>query len=120
MVLLNHIAIIVSSEDGVSFYKSFGFEEKSREVRPASHDERIYLSNGIITLEIYKDATHPPRVSNPEAYGLRHICFQVDKLEGECREDKRGRFKFVYDPDGQPVEIREIKPEAPEIWSYCV
>ena len=114
MYLLNHIAIIVSSEAGVGFYKNLGFEEKSREARPSNHDELIYLSNGLLTLEIYKDSTHPKRVTNPEAYGLRHICFQVEKLEGECKEDKKGRFTFIYDPDGLPIEIREVKPGAPE------
>ena len=61
MYLLNHIAIIVSNEDGVDFYKKLGFEEKSRDIRPEQHDERVYLSNGITTLEIYKDATHPKK-----------------------------------------------------------
>lgn len=118
MMLLNHIAIIVSSEVGVAFYKQLGFEEKSREVRPSAHDELIYLSNGVTVLEIYKDPTHPKRVTNPEAYGLRHLCFQVETLEGQCKEDKKGRFKFIYDPDGLPIEIREVKPEASDFWSF--
>lgn len=37
-MLLNHIAIIVSSEEGVNFYKSLDFEELSREVKSKSHD----------------------------------------------------------------------------------
>lgn len=53
MLLLNHIAIIVSSKVGVDFYKQLGFEEKFREIRPTAHDELIYLSNGITALEIY-------------------------------------------------------------------
>lgn len=110
-MILNHIAIIVSSEEGIDFYKSLGFSEISREIRPTCHDELIYLSDGSVTLEIYKDPTHPKRITNPEAYGLRHLCFQVEKLEGECKEDKKGRFKFIYDPDGLPIEIREIKTE---------
>ena len=104
---LNHIAIIVSSEDGVSFYKSLGFNEISREIREQQHDELIYLSNGNITLEIYKDATHPKRVTNPEAYGLRHLCFEIEEITGECKVDNKGKFKFIYDPDGLPIEIRE-------------
>ena len=113
MLILNHIAIIVSSEDGIDFYKSLGFKEESREIRKESHDELIYLSDGLVTLEIYKDSTHPKRVTNPEAYGLRHLCFQVEKLEGEYKVDKKGKFKFIYDPDGLPIEIREIKPNYP-------
>lgn len=117
-MILNHIAIIVSSEKGIDFYKSLGFKETSREIRKESHDELIYLTDGITALEIYKDPTHPKRMTNPEAYGLRHLCFQVEKLDGECKEDKKGRFKFIYDPDGLPIEIREVKPKAPENWSF--
>ena len=104
---LNHIAVIVSSEDGVTFYKELGFEEISRVERPESHDELIYLTNGDIVLELYKDPTHPDRVTAPEAYGLRHLCFEVDHIDGECLSDENGRFTFLYDPDGQPIEIRE-------------
>ena len=75
-MLLNHIAIIVSREEGLDFYKTLGFKEVSREVRPENHDELIYLSDGLLTLEIYKDSTHPKRVTNPEAYGLRIFAFK--------------------------------------------
>lgn len=123
MMLLNHIAIIVSSEDGIDFYKQLGFDEQSREIRPVAHDELIYLSNGITVLEIYKDSTHPKRVTNPEALGLRHIGFQVENLEkflddvkmvAQIKEDKKGRFLFLNDPDLLPIEIREVKPSFPK------
>ena len=117
-MMLNHIAIIVSSEAGVAFYKSLGFEEKSREVRHECHDELIYLSDGIVTLEIYKDSTHPKRLNNPEAYGLRHLCFQVEDIGEDYKIDKKGKFKFIYDPDGLPIEIREIKPKSPDNWKF--
>ncbi len=116
--LLNHIAIIVSSEDGIEFYKSLGFEELSREIRTNCHDELIYLSNGLVTIEIYKDPTHPKRLTNPEAYGLRHLCFEVEDIGDEYKVDNKGKFKFIYDPDGLPIEIREVKPKAPENWSF--
>ena len=118
LILLNHIAIIVSSEEGVAFYKTFGFKELSREVRPENHDVLIYLSNGLITLEIYKDSTHPNRLTNPEAYGLRHLCFQVEDIGKDYKTDKNGKFKFIYDPDGLPIEIREVKPKSPDNWSF--
>ena len=114
MYILNHIAIIVSSEDGIDFYKNLGFEEISREIRNnENHDELIYLSNGLTTLEIYKDSTHPKRITNPEAYGLRHLCFQVEDIGDDYKIDKKGKFKFIYDPDGLPIEIREVKPHTP-------
>ena len=67
-------------------------------------------------LEVFVDSTHPARVSNPEAYGLRHVAFEVDDLKDEwnrlskynpepIREDFR--IFFVKDPDGCPIEIRE-------------
>ena len=108
-MILNHIALIVSSEEGVDFYKALGLIEQSREVRPDNHDELIYLSNGELTLEIYKDSTHPKRLTNPEAYGLRHLCFQVEDIGVDYKTDKKGKFKFIYDPDGLPIEIREVK-----------
>ena len=118
LLLLNHIAIIVSSEEGVEFYKSLGFKEASREIRLDNHDELIYLSDGLLTLEIYKDPTHPKRAANPEAYGLRHLCFQVEDIGEDYKLDKNGnKFKFIYDPDGLPIEIKEIKPKTPDDWN---
>ncbi len=104
---LDHIAVIVSSEDGVTFYKNLGFAEQSRTARPACHDELIYLSGNGLVLEIYKDPTHPERVTDPEAYGLRHLCFSVEHIDGECMTDAKGRFTYIRDPDGLPIEIRE-------------
>ena len=118
MYMLNYISIIVSSEEGVDFYKFLGFKEISRDIRPEQHDEVIKLSDGLTTLKIYKDPTHPKRVTNPEAYGLRSLCFKVEKIDGECKEDKFGRFKYIYDPDGLPIEIREVKPTSRKEWSF--
>ncbi len=109
-MILNHVAIIVSSEKGVDFYKSLGFDEVTREVRPDNHDELIYLSDGAVVLEIYKDGTHPIRLMNPEAYGLRHLCFLTDNIGSDYKLDKNGdKFRFITDPDGQPIELREVK-----------
>ena len=118
LMSLNHIAIITSSEEDIDFYKSLGFEELGRETRPSCHDELIYLSNGLVTLEIYKDSTHPKRLTNPEAYGLRHLCFQVKDIGEDYKTDKNGKFKFIYDPDGLPIEIREFKSKSPDNWSF--
>lgn len=114
-MLLNHIAIIVSSEAGVEFYKQFGYREVSRTVRPECHDSLVILSGDNSTLEIFVDGTHPARVTNPEALGLRHLCFQVEDLdvfqfEEAIRVKTTGeRYSFLKDPDGLPIEIIEIK-----------
>ncbi len=63
---------------------------------------------------------HPETVSDPEAKGLRHIAFWVDSLNEimkivkceEVRTDWIGReFTFTKDPDGQPIELIERKPD---------
>lgn len=108
---LVQISIIVSNEEGVNFYKSLGFEEISREIRKEAHDELICLSNGDLTLRLYKDSTHPTRNRNPESLGLRYLCFEVDNLNlfgnVDIKEDNEGKFIFLVDPDGQPIQIRE-------------
>ena len=110
---LVQISIIVSSEEGVNFYKSLGFKEISREIRKEAHDELICLSNGNLSVRLYKDSTHPVRNRKPESLGLRYLTFDVDSLNQfeniEIKEDQFGRFIFLNDPDGQPVQIREKK-----------
>lgn len=114
-MLLDHIAIICSSEESISFYSKLGFEVKSFEDR--KYDKLIYLSDGMTTLELYVDWRHPARVNNPEALGLRHLGFECEDIERfgvEVKVDKKGKFCFIYDPDGLPIEIRERVPMAPE------
>lgn len=117
-MLLNHIAIIVSSEEGVEFYKAFGFNEVSRRDRQEQHDSVIVLQGLNSTLEIFVDGTHPARVTNPEALGLRHLCFQTEDLsrftfKEPIRVNADGeRYSFLKDPDGLPIEIKEVKPHS--------
>jgi len=119
-MILNHIAIIVSSEAGIEFYKQFGFKEISRQVRLEQHDSIVYMEGSNSTLKIFIDGTHPARMTNPEALGLRHLCFQTENFDkfkfGEpVRINHEGeRFSFINDPDGLPIEIREFKPHVPK------
>ena len=103
---LDHIALIVSSEDSLRFYENERFER--------SYDIVVFMTCGNITLEIFVDPNHPERVNSPEAKGLRHVAVTVDKIEDlnmeieEIRTDWFGRrFTFVKDPDGLPIEIKE-------------
>lgn len=112
MIGLDHIALIVSSEDSLRFYEKLGFRETERFER--SYDTVVFMSCRNITLEIFVDPNHPERVSSPEAKGLRHMAFIVDRIEDldmemeEIRTDWFGRrFTFVKDPDGLPIEIKE-------------
>ena len=113
-MILDHIALIVSSEESLRFYEKLGFIETNRFER--SYDTVVFMECGDIVLEIFIDPNHPERVSNPEAKGLRHIAFTVESLEEimkivECEEirtDWFGRkFTFCRDFDGQPIELKE-------------
>lgn len=76
---LDHIAVIVSKEDNMEFYKKLGFEEKTRFER--SRDFVVFMECDGILLEVFVDPNHPERISGPEAKGLRHIAFVVKDLE---------------------------------------
>ena len=117
---LDHIALIVSTEECLSFYKKLGFIEKNRIER--GYDTVVFMENNSIVLEIFIDPNHPARVTNPEARGLRHFCLAVEDLDEvagivqceEIRTDWFGRrFTFTKDPDGQPIELKEKKCGGP-------
>lgn len=114
---LHHIALIVSSNTSVEFYKKLGFQEMSRVDR--GYDILVYMEGCGVVLELYVDSTHPPRVDRPEALGLRHLGFEVDDLEKTLeewninaeliRESNDEKYTFFKDPDGLPIELREKK-----------
>ena len=111
---LDHIALIVSKEENLAFYKKLGFVEKNRIER--GYDTVVFMECDGLLLEVFIDPNHPERVSGPEAFGLRHIAFVVGSLEEvmsvvECEEIRTDwfgrRFTFTKDPDGQPIELKE-------------
>lgn len=111
---LDHIALIVSKEENLAFYKKLGFKEKNRIER--EYDTVVFMECDGLLLEVFIDPNHPERVSEPEALGLRHIAFVVESLEEvmrdvECEEIRTDwfgrRFTFTKDPDGQPIELKE-------------
>ena len=109
---LDHIALIVSKEENLSFYEKLGFKEKNRIER--GYDTVVFMENNSIVLEIFIDPNHPARVSGPESLGLRHLCFVVEdlsKVDVKCEEIRTDwfgrRFTFTKDPDGQPIELKE-------------
>ena len=114
MVGLDHIALIVSKEENLSFYEKLGFRETRRIER--GYDTVVFMENKGVLFEVFIDPNHPERVSGPEAMGLRHVCLVVEDLEKvmrnvvceEIRTDWFGRrFTFAKDPDGQPIELKE-------------
>lgn len=109
---LDHIALIVSSEESLGFYEKLGFKEIQRFTR--SYDTVVFMENNGIVLEIFVDSNHPERMCGSEAKGLRHIAFTVDSLDDvavECEEIRTDwfgrRFTFTKDLDGQPIELKE-------------
>lgn len=116
---LDHIALIVSKEENLAFYKKLGFKEKNRIER--EYDTVVFMECDGLLLEVFIDPNHPERVSEPEALGLRHIAFVVESLEEvmsvvECEEIRTDwfgrRFTFTKDPDGQPIELKEKEKHA--------
>lgn len=71
-------------------------------------------------IELFSFPEPPPRVSNPEACGLRHLAFEVEDVEAVLQslrehevptEDIRideitgKKFTFFRDPDNLPIEV---------------
>ena len=112
---VHHFAVIASSEDIVAFYQRLGFEEFKRVER--NNDTVVLLYGHGLQLEIFVDASHPPR-SVPEPMGLRHLALRVDDVEKTSKElcleigpimtDWVGkRYCFAADPDGNQFELHE-------------
>jgi glyoxylase I family protein len=115
---LDHIAIIVSSEKSIRFYRKLGFTELYRTEREHDTVVLMLLSGTDIILEVFIDPNHPERMSDPEAKGLRHFALKVDSIEKTIEElgiesskimnDWLGkRYCFISDPDGLPIELHE-------------
>lgn len=115
---LHHIAIIVSSERSLEFYKLLGFTETFRKKR--KYDTAVLMDGYGLQLEIFIDPSHPLHPET-EPVGLRHFALKVDGLEeeierlksagvevGPVMEDWSGVwFCFVKDFDGLLVELHE-------------
>lgn len=126
---LHHIALLCSRrERSLRFYETLGFVAYESHERPERSDEIIFMreqgceeGRGIV-LELFISSGNPQRVSDPEAYGLRHLALRTDDAQAvreklidagyepePLRTDTfSGReLFFVKDPDGLPIEIHE-------------
>lgn len=112
---LDHIAIISSSENSVEFYSRLGFKEVFRKERDI--DTIVILEGHGYQIEMFIDAKHPARATNPENIGLRHFALSVDNIDKISNEFKCGpinkdwfgrRYCFTSDPDGLQIEFIEI------------
>ncbi|MBQ9614220.1 MAG: VOC family protein, partial [Lachnospiraceae bacterium] len=80
---IHHIAIICSDKDAaLRFYHDIlGFPIIRSNFREERGDWKIDLAiNENTELELFIMKDRPKRVSNPEAYGLRHLAFMVSSV----------------------------------------
>lgn len=122
---VHHVAVICS-DYAVSrrFYTEvLGLRVVAEQYRAArrSHKLDLALPDGT-QIELFSFPDPPPRVSRPEARGLRHLAFEVDDVvAAQAALEARGvavepvrvdeatgrRFTFFADPDGLPLELYE-------------
>ncbi|MDA3979279.1 VOC family protein [Gallibacterium sp. AGMB14963] len=119
----HHIALIVSNyQISKHFYVDILganiIEETYREARDSYKLDLSFPDGNQI--ELFSFPITPPRPTNPEACGLRHLAFKVENIEQtitylhqhqvECEpiriDELTGKkFTFFKDPDGLPLEI---------------
>ena len=122
---IHHIAVICSDKDAaLGFYhQKLGFPVVRENYRPDWKDWKIDLKiNDFTELELFIIGNRPARVTNPEAYGLRHLAFKVESVADIVAElEEKGipcepirtdtytgkAMTFFRDPDGLPIEIHE-------------
>ena len=122
---IHHISIICADYlKSKYFYTKVLQLEIIREVyREERQSYKLDLAlNGTYIIELFSFPNPPHRVSMPEATGLRHLAFEVDKLEPviaflkkyniqsepiRVDEFTKKRFTFFEDPDHLPIELYE-------------
>lgn len=124
LTAIHHVAIIVSDyKRSREFYvDKLGFEIIRENIREDRGDCKLDLKLGDCELEIFGKPKSPKRPSYPEACGLRHLAFRVDRIEDVILElNRRGiatepvrtdeftgkKMTFFQDPDGLPLELHE-------------
>jgi glyoxylase I family protein len=122
---IHHIAIICSDYNASKkFYTEILGLQIIREVyRKERESYKLDLGlNGTYCIELFSFPSAPPRLSRPEATGLRHLAFEVSDLaETIKRLKEKGivaeavrideftdkKFTFISDPDNLPIELYE-------------
>lgn len=122
---IHHIAIIASDyARSKAFYCDLlGLKLQAEHYRAERDSWKADLAlNGRYLIELFSFPTPPPRPSQPEACGLRHLAFEVEDIgqaiaaleqagvpcETVRTDEFTGRrFTFFRDPDGLPLELYE-------------
>ncbi|MFZ6682222.1 VOC family protein [Undibacterium sp. Tian12W] len=125
---IHHVAIICAdyqlSKDFYTRILGLRIIAETYRSERASYKLDLALPDGS-QIELFSFPDAPPRVSRPEAQGLRHLAFEVDDVSA-CKamleakglevEDIRldeltgRRFVFFADPDDLPLELYEALP----------
>ncbi|MFZ6638587.1 VOC family protein [Undibacterium sp. TC4M20W] len=125
---IHHVAIICAdyqlSKDFYTRILGLSIIAETYRSERASYKLDLALPDGS-QIELFSFPDAPPRVSRPEAQGLRHLAFEVDDVAA-CKamleanglevEDIRldeltgRRFVFFADPDDLPLELYEALP----------
>ena len=126
---IHHLAIICSDyERSKHFYTQvLGFRVLAETYRAERQSYKLDLQVGQQDrIELFSFPHTPPRVSRPEACGLRHLAFGVEDLEQVVAQLlEQGieveairldtltgkRFTFLQDPDALPLELYEQPPD---------
>lgn len=122
---IHHVAIIASDyARSKRFYTEvLGLKVIAEVYREARDSWKLDLALADGTqVELFSFPDPPPRVSRPEACGLRHLALRVPDVDAvvvhlqshgvECEpvrvdEYTGKRFTFFADPDGLPLELYE-------------
>jgi glyoxylase I family protein len=123
---VHHIAIITTDYlRSKHFYTNIlGLTIVQEHYREERKSYKLDLALGDqYVIELFSFPHAPPRVTQPEACGLRHLAFSVQNLEASIKKlHQHGietepirtdpytqkRFTFFQDPDGLPLELYEI------------
>jgi len=122
---VHHIAIICSDyEKSKYFYTNIlGLDIIQETYRAERQSYKLDLAlNGTYIIELFSFPSPPPRLSRPEATGLRHLAFQVTDIKNIVEKLKNynllaepirideitgKQFTFIADPDHLPIEFYE-------------
>ena len=123
---VHHIAIICSDyHRSLDFYtRILGMRVLAEHYRESRQSYKTDLAlDDEYVVELFSFPSPPPRVTHPEAAGLRHLAFEVDDIAETIQElDALGvsheqvrtdeytgkRFFFFQDPDGLPIEVYKM------------
>lgn len=122
---IHHVAIIASDyQRSKKFYTQvLGLKVLAEHFREERNSWKLNLAiDDQYCIELFSFPNPPARLSRPEAAGLRHLAFAVERLDEmverlqahgvpcePIRTDEctGRRFTFFQDPDGLPLELYE-------------